>query len=85
MDQYYLADVFGSSNLTLSLFRNLSLASVIISDQYFEYEFSSSLFIIDGFAQLFFQSFNLFFKAAKSLGVIHFGFLLSIFILLLGM
>ena len=50
MDQYGLADVFESSNLTPSQFRNLSLASVIISVQYFEYEFSYSLFTIDGFA-----------------------------------
>ena len=75
MDQYDLADVFRLSNLTLNLFRNLSLPSVIISVQYFENEFSSSLFTIDGFAYYFFESFDLFFKASKILGVIHFGFL----------
>ena len=54
MDQYDLADVFGLSNFTFSLFRNLSLTSVIISEQYFEYVFNCSIFIIGGFAYYFF-------------------------------
>ena len=74
MDHENQADVFWSSNFPLSLFRNLLLASIIISEQHFEYEFSSSLFTVDGFAQYFFESFDIFFKAAKILGVIHSGF-----------
>ena len=35
--EYDLADVYGWSTLIFSLLRNLSLASVIISKQYFEY------------------------------------------------
>ena len=43
MDQYDLA----------------SLVLIFISEQYFEYVFSCSLFITDGFAQCFFESFDL--------------------------
>ena len=37
MGQYDLTDVFEPSNFTLSPFRNLSLVSISISEQYFEY------------------------------------------------
>ena len=75
MDQYVLTDVFEPSRFTLSLFRNLSLVSISISEQYFEYLFSYSLLIIDGFAKHFFKSLELFFKASKISGAIYFGFL----------
>ena len=57
MDHYDLADVFGLSNFTFSLFRNLSLTSVIISEQYFEYVLNCSIFIIGGFGYYFFLEF----------------------------
>ena len=57
MDQYDLADVFGLSNFTFSLFRNLSLTSVIISEHYFEYVLNCSIFIIGGFGYYFFLEF----------------------------
>ena len=55
MDQYELA----------------SLLSVIISEQYLEYVFNCSLFIIDGFASYVFKSFDLFFKGAKKIKIIQ--------------
>ena len=85
MGQYDLTDVFEPSSFTLSPFTNLSLVSISISEQYFEYWFSYSLLIIDGFVKYFFKSLELFFKASKISEAIYFGFLKSIFILSLGM
>ena len=45
----HLADVSRSPNFKLRLFRNLSFG-ITISEQYFEYVFSCSLLITNGFA-----------------------------------